>query len=1082
MRRHFRSLCHFAGLATGLRWIPVAVAFGFGSLGLTDVRAELIANGDFEAVTEGAFDSWTATSRSAVAPASAAPTVIDGSHSARLLARGGMLLQTVGSNGSRHFELEVDFAVLDTAETGVRSFGVVTYSTTGVSHSGSDNVDSVRVYTTAANRHEIQVYGNGGFQNTGLLVKATPDIRSDLHFDDGETPVVNHLKIVGTGYGTASQTVTISLTDGQKSGTYTRRLCYVGTNSAVKQIGFYSAGSSADYLVDNLFLKPRPAPAPEPDLVEKALELMGGAEEIAFAERALYSDGHFYANFGGWSDDPNKFLYPPDGSRLCKLNLRTKHLTVLLDDPKGNIRDPRVHYEGRKILFAYRKGGTRHYNLYEINTDASGLRQLTFGEWDDTDPAYLPDGGIIFVSSRGRRFIPCNHVRAAMLYRMDSDGGNMLCLSANNVRDDRPGVLPDGRVIYTRWEYVDSAIGSFRDLWVMNPDGTGQMILVGGTVQPPELVYSKCDALPIPGTDGKIVSVYSPPVGTRENAGNVMVVDLKAGPDEASAAKQISPDRNLRYHYFWPSGIPWFGGGRTAFRDPYPLSEDCFLVAEDKSLMVLNEKGLIQEFHRADRMVHDPRVIRSRPRERVIPPVLDLNKSTGRMVLSDVYRGRNMQGVKRGQIKKLLVLEDLPKPVSYYSLPGIISMDGTHTLRRVLGTVPVEPDGSASFEVPALRALYFAALDEQGLAVKRMQSYTMVMPGETQGCVGCHEPRTQPPGFVGGGTLMALQRPPSRIEPAHGVPDVFDYPRDIQPIWDKHCVNCHSAEKPSGRVVLTGDYNEWFTQSYYALFAYDQIRDMFGRYNTEFRNHPPYGFGTGASPLMNKIDGTHYGVKLTKQEHDTVRLWIEASAYFAGTYAVYNHSENAVAGALANNARVEIGKPLDGIIYNRCLWCHDSAASIGRRVRKGRMNTPKHCWNLYNLSHPQKSMILLAPLAEKAGGYGWCKDGYGQSVVFRDKQDPDYQAILQAIQAAKTRQKKAGRFDMPGFRPNKHYVNWMKQFGVLPESFDPAKDTIDPYETDQAYWRSLWHQPVSAAARRQSSKRESGRTKPFATP
>ena len=127
------------------------------------------------------------------------------------------------------------------------------------------------------------------------------------------------------------------------------------------------------------------------------------------------------------------------------------------------------------------------------------------------------------------------------------------------------------------------------------------------------------------------------------------------------------------------------------------------------------------------------------------------------------------------------------------------------------------------------------------------------------------------------------------------------------------------------------------------------------------------------------------------------------------------------------------------------------------------MNQPKHCWNLYNLSRPEKSMILLAPLAEEAGGYGWCKDKDGQPVaVFRDAKDPDYQAILEAVRAAKTRQEKAGRYGTPGFRPNEHYVRWMKRFGILPESFDPAQDLLDPYETDRAYWRSLWHRPPAA--------------------
>ena len=813
------------------------------------------------------------------------------------------------------------------------------------------------------------------------------------------------------------------------------------------------------------------SPAGKPALVEKALQAMGGAEEIVFAVRDLCSAGQCYATFGVYSNE-QEFVHAPDGARLCKLNLRTRQVTVLLDDPKGGVRDPRVHYDGGKILFSYRKGGTHHYHLCEINTDGSGFRQLTFGDWDDVDPAYLPDGGIIFASSRGSRFIPCNRVQVAILYRMDADGGNMLCLSASTLLDDRPAVLPDGRVVYTRWEYLDRAAEKFRDLWVMNPDGTGQMVLFGGMGRPYPQFFAKCDALPIPGTN-KVVSVFSPALGQRENAGNVMVVDLAAGPDDWSAAKQVSPTvPNL----VWTTGL---GHGREGFRDPYPLSEDCFLVASDKSLLILGGKGETEEIHRAEKTVHDPRVICARPREPVVPPRSDLQKTTGQLVLSDVYYGRNMKGVERGDVKRLLVLEDLPKPSSLHGLPGAFSMGGTFTLRRILGSVPVEADGSASFEVPSLRAIYFVALDEKGLAVKRMQSFTMLMPGEAQGCVGCHEPRTGTTSLpAASGALMALERPPSRIEPIPGVPEVIDYPRDVQPVWDRHCVSCHSAEEPSGHVVLTGDHNEWFTQSYYALFAYEQISDV--RNWEENGNNPPWGFGTGASPLMKIIDGSHYDAKLTKQEHDLVRLWVESSAVFMGTYAVQNRVENAVAESL-NLSKVALGKPVGPIVEKRCLTCHGSVAHLGRRVTKEEeapgygvskdgkppemLNLPRYCWNLYNLSYPEKSMILLAPLAEEAGGYGWCKAEDGQpAAVFRDAKDPDYQAILQAVRGAKTRQEKAGRHGMPGYRPNEHYVRWMKRYGILPESFDVAKDPIDPYETDEAYWRSLWYHPPAAGA------------------
>jgi len=285
-----------------------------------------------------------------------------------------------------------------------------------------------------------------------------------------------------------------------------------------------------------------PVPASGTPLVEKALQAMGGAEEIVFVVRGLYGDGHYYATFGHWSSDPNKMMHSPDGSRLCKLNLRTKQVTVLLDDPKGGFRDPRVHYDGRKLLFAYRKGGAKYYHLYESNTDGTGLRQLTAGDWDDVDPDYLPDGGIVFVSSRGNRFVPCYHTQAGLLHRMDANGGNIRLLSGNNVGDHRPAMLPDGRVIYTRWEYVDRAPQKFHSLWTMNPDGTEQMVLFGNTVSPDGKYFVMIDALPIPGSD-KVVAVFSPGHGYRESAGHVMVVDTKAGPDDWTRVTQISPKR-----------------------------------------------------------------------------------------------------------------------------------------------------------------------------------------------------------------------------------------------------------------------------------------------------------------------------------------------------------------------------------------------------------------------------------------------------------------------------------------------------------------------------------------------------------
>jgi cytochrome c5 len=806
-----------------------------------------------------------------------------------------------------------------------------------------------------------------------------------------------------------------------------------------------------------------------PNLVQKALGAMEGAEEIVFAVRALYDDGHYYANFGHWSLDPNKMMYAPGGSQLCKLNLRTGKLTVLVDDPEGSVRDPHVHYDGGKILFSYRPGGTRHYHLYEIGADGTGLRQLTDGPFDDIEPAYLPDGGIVFPSSRCKRFVACWYTPVATLHRMDADGGNIRILSSNIVHDNTPSVLPDGRVLYTRWEYVDRAPQKFHGLWSMNPDGTGQMI-VFGNMQPPGEWILMIDAKPIPGSD-RVVAVFSPHHGNREHAGHVMIVDPDAGADTPDRPRQISPQVEMA------SG--WMGG-RDGFRDPFPLSGDCFLVAQDKSLLILDAQGRTHEIYRAEKMVHEPCAIRPRPRERIIPQHYDPARKTGRLVVADVHHGRSMEGVRPGEIKTLLVLEQLPTPVNFSGVQQNLSMNGTFTLKRILGTVPVEPDGSAHFEVPALRSLHFVALDGQGRTVKRMQSFCTVMPGETTGCVGCHEKRTDTPRF--NRILLATARPASQIEPIANVPDVIDYPRDIQPVFDKHCVECHSAEKPDGRVVLTGDRNEWFTQSYYALFSSDQVSDSQGY--DEDGNRAARGFGSVASALMKKIDGSHYDVELSGSEQALIRLWIDTGATFPGTYAAYRpgrppsgHTRPDPRGPTPTYGTVNTGtvpaggESLDAIIKRRCLTCHDADLPLGPGIHKTQefLNVPRHCLNLYNLTHPEKSMILLAPLAKGAGGYGWCKakSGDGQpgkpARVFTNTQDPDYQAFLQAIQTAKTQLDEIKRFDMPGFRPNRHYIREMKRYGVLPADFDPAKNPIDVYETDRAYWRSLWYQPTVVA-------------------
>jgi len=800
-----------------------------------------------------------------------------------------------------------------------------------------------------------------------------------------------------------------------------------------------------------------------------------GCQQIVFAERGAGRDpsGHYYANFGYSCIDPSYWIHGPDGGSLCKLDVRTGELTRLLDDPGGAVRDPQVHYGGRKILFSYRKGGTHHYNLYEINTDGSRLRQITAGPFDDVEPTYLPDGRIMFCSTRCNRYIGCWLAPSAVLHRCDADGENIRMVSSGSFTENTPSVLPDGRVLYTRWEYVNRDPVSFHHLWTINPDGTGQMVYFGNM----HLGGVFIDARPIPGT-GRVVLIHSPGHGRNEHAGYVAVVDTKRGPDAGSAMRNVSRSAD--------------------FRDPYPLSPEAFLVARGNQILLMDSHGVTEVVYTAERMVHEPRPILRRSREKLVSPQVDLEKGTATLVLRDVYSGRRMRDVPRGTIRKLLVMEDLPKPANFHgggSQP--IGHGVTSTLKRILGTVPVEPDGSAHFEVPAMRSLYFAVLDENDLSVKQMRSFVTLQPGETAGCVGCHEPRTQTP--RNHRQLLALNRPADPIEPIDDVPQIMDFPRDVQPILDRHCVRCHGPEKRDGGVILTGDRGPVFSLSYYAMFLHWQVKDTGGppRHGTGRQpgNDQPYSTYSSASALMKKIDGSHYDVRLSPQERKIVRLWIDAGAQYPGTYAAYGTGQ--VGGCWGNNRPVRemadgwpSTPPAQEAVERRCGGCH-SPQQLPRHVTA---RIPLDSWGdmlswtrplsrysrhrLFNLSRPRQSLILLAALARDAGGYAEGEfvsaDTEMRSVsedrsrppqpvvhpvVFADTADPDFRKILAHVQAAKAKLDQIKRFDMPGFRPNEHYVREMKRYGVLPESFDPARDPIDVYATDAAYWSSFWYDP-----------------------
>ena len=813
-------------------------------------------------------------------------------------------------------------------------------------------------------------------------------------------------------------------------------------------------------LVAGTLLSPLWAAAPPALLPRFQAGAMAGVEELVFAVRRVNeTDGHWYANIGYYAHDPERKAWR-EGGRLERWHIASGRVRTLLDDPRGGVRDPQVHYDGKKILFSYRRGGTEQYHLYEIAIDGTGLRQLTDGAYDDIEPTYLPDGGIAFISTRCKRWVNCWLTQVAVLYRCDGDGGNLRPLSSNNEHDNTPWPLPDGRLLYTRWEYIDRSQVDYHHLWAANPDGTAQINWYGNLH--PKIVM--IDAKPIPGSE-KVVAIFSPGHGQREHAGEIVVVDPNAGPDELAAARSVAKGKQ--------------------YRDPWAFSEESFLAALGPAVVLVDGAGAQQEIYKlppedvkAGYLVHEPRPLMPRRREHRIPERTKLEQPTGRLVLADVYNGRNMAGVARGEIKKLLVLEALPMPIHYTGGMDPLSYGGTFTLERIVGTVPVEPDGSAFFELPALRSFILVALDEHDLSVKRMQSFLTVQPGETTSCLGCHEQRTKTPGLESY-RAMATSRPPSVIEAIAGVPEVIDYPRDVQPVLDALCVDCHGYEKTAaggpraGRLLLTGDRGPMFSHSYYMMTIARLFSD--GR-NRPQSNYAPRTLGSSASRILKMLEQPPHSLQATAAQKRILRLWIESGAAYPGTYAALG---TGMIGGYAENKQVDTDSDWPttragaAVINRRCASCH---AAPGRLLPRSlsderglsfwkpdpddpRLITSRHI--VFNLSRPEKSLLLLAPLAESAGGWGLCRApgaAPGAGGVLANREDPDYQALLAMCAAGQAQLARVKRFDMPDFRPRVDWVREMTRYGVLPADRDPAAP-IDYYAAERHYWRSLWHQP-----------------------
>ena len=661
---------------------------------------------------------------------------------------------------------------------------------------------------------------------------------------------------------------------------------------------------------------------------------------------------------------------------------------TLLDVPLGVARDPEVHFNGRRIVFAMRKNIDEDYHIYEMNADGTGVKQLTFAKGvSDIDPLYLPDESIAFSATREPKYCMCNRHIMANLFRMDSDGANIHQIGKSTLFEGHGSLMPDGRILYDRWEYVDRNFGDAQGLWTVNPDGTNHAVHWGNNTWAPGGVI---DARVIPGTQ-RVICIF----GSCHDRpwGALAIVDRDRGTDGRAPVARTWPDNAVKMVLAdglsagkRGYGFDIFKKVKPKYEDPYPLSDKHFLCSrmtgqgEQMGVYLVDVFGNEVLLHVEPPGCFDPMPLSPRRRPPAIPSRRDFENGTGYFYVHNVYEGTHMTGVKRGAVKHLRVVESPEK--RFWTKPrwggqGTIAPGmNWHDFnnKRILGTVPVEEDGSAYFAVPADRFVFFQLLDENGMMIQSMRSGTMVQSGERTGCVGCHEERHMAPPPANGKILRALQRPPSKLSGWYGEPRLFSYTAEVQPVFDKSCVLCHDYGKEAGKTLnLAADRAETFNTSYNELWRKKYIKAI-GAGSAQIQ--PAYSWGSHASKLVEIIRKGHNDVKLDRESFDRIVTWIDINAPYYPRYA------SAYPGNLAGRCPLDNGQlgrlaRLTGVPFVKLTSHHTNR---GPQI---------------SFDRPELSPCLA---------------------TLRDRDDPKYREALAIIQAGKEMLAKRPRADMAGFR------------------------------------------------------------------
>jgi len=655
-------------------------------------------------------------------------------------------------------------------------------------------------------------------------------------------------------------------------------------------------------------------------------------DKLVFIKRYTYHSSHFYTDF---IDGCSRF-----GGNLCILDLGTGKVTDLIPEMRHGIFGRfDLHFSAHRIVFDWKEGEAKGFRIFEIDIDPvtgarmGAPRQLTFPpddeserikkydnhqnggtarmyyhQTDDMHPCYLPDGGIVFTSSRCEYGTLCDapdHLSTAILYRMDGDGSHMTRLTNSPVSEFSPSIMQDGRILYTRWEYVDKGQLGIKCLWAMRPDGSGSVEIYGNDIHlPPTFLHGR----QIPGRSHMFVMLGTPHC-PQSGIGTVIRVDTSKNIRTRAPMTYMTPYVDIRQEPGWNQyeNGTWRRHERgPLYMDPYPLSEDLFLVAHnpDKEwadpraygLYMINATGVHQAIH------VDPEISCWQPmplQVRDVPPVLSTprddalaKKQLAVCFVQDIYQG--MEGIERGDVKYIRVMEQIPRPWDcrqFWDGVGhtdLISRGTALAAKAMHGIVPVYEDGSANFYVPADRNIYFQALDENFMELQRERTYVNYRPGEKRSCVGCHEQANSLPAKQG--PVIAMEKAPVMPGPQPGDStgqQVMHFPSYVQPVLDKHCVSCHGSDEPAGGFELTGTMTDRFSSSYENIMERGLVKTF--REASDWGGSPyvpPKTIGSHASGLIKALREGEQHKDLNLPLTDFVRLatWVDASGVYYGSY------------------------------------------------------------------------------------------------------------------------------------------------------------------------------------------------------